>query len=270
MNLSAANPTVANRRFFNGRFIALIGLGILGGLTTLLLPLNLPPEAELPLSETAIRLIGLVQTLVLISVAVILGQATAPRVGLGTPFIDRLLSGTPSTGVLKEQLAFGAIWGIISAGLIALLQWATLPLMPATFTEAAATAEMPILVRLLYGGITEEILLRWGMMSLFVWGIYYLARLFNSAADPVAPAIAWPANIIAALLFGLGHLPAVISLAGGESLTLSLILVIVGLNALFGLGAGWLYWRKGLEAAMWSHIIFHVVVVLGGWVVGLL
>jgi membrane protease YdiL (CAAX protease family) len=31
------------------------------------------------------------------------------------------------------------------------------------------------------------------------------------------------------------------------------------LNGIFGLVAGWLYWRKSLEAAMAAHMLGHVV-----------
>src|SRR5207302_617263 len=53
-----------------------------------------------------------------------------------------------------------------------------------------------------YGGIIEELLLRWGVLT----ALLALARKLG-ARDGF-----WTANILAAALFGLGHLPAALQL----------------------------------------------------------
>lgn len=74
----------------------------------------------------------------------------------------------------------------------------------------------------------------------------------------------WAAIILAAFLFGVGHLPA--ATATGMDLTLLLTLRIILLNAVGGIIFGWLYWKKGLEAAVIAHftadIGLHVVLPL--------
>jgi hypothetical protein len=60
---------------------------------------------------------------------------------------------------------------------------------------------IPLPVRLLYGGIVEEVLTRWGLMSALVWGLW---RLSGPASAPRT----WhfvAGIVLAALLFGLGN-----------------------------------------------------------------
>ena len=65
----------------------------------------------------------------------------------------------------------------------------------------------------------------------------------------------WTAIVISAVLFGVGHLPA---LAQAVALTPALIARTVLLNAIAGILFGWLYWQRSLETAMIAHASFHV------------
>jgi hypothetical protein len=73
---------------------------------------------------------------------------------------------------------------------------------------------------------------------------------------------------LAAVLFGLGHLPST-HVATGLPVDALLIVRAVTLNGLLGLTFGWLYWTFGLEAAMVSHfsadILLHVLWPLSGY-----
>jgi membrane protease YdiL (CAAX protease family) len=73
--------------------------------------------------------------------------------------------------------------------------------------------------------------------------------------------ILWLANIIAAIIFGLGHLPATVAI--GAPLDMFVISRAVVLNGLGGICFGWLYFTYGLESAMIAHfsadIILHVI-----------
>ena len=112
-----------------------------------------------------------------------------------------------------------------------------------------------LLVRVLYGGITEELLLRWGVMTLLLWTPW---RLFQRGAAKPRPGIVVFAVLASALVFGLGHLPTV--LAFGGELSRGVVLYVLGGNALFGIVTGFLFWRYGLEAAMLAHALAHVFV----------
>ena len=109
-----------------------------------------------------------------------------------------------------------------------------------------------------YGGITEEILLRLFMLSLLAW----VGRLVSRTAEGRAGLAAlWVANVLTAILFGLGHLPA--TAAAGFPIDALVITRAIVLNGLAGLVFGPFYWTFGLEAAMVSHfsgdILLHVI-----------
>jgi len=50
---------------------------------------------------------------------------------------------------------------------------------------------------------------------------------------------------------------------GGITIPIALYIVIA--NSIFGLIAGYLYWRKGLEAGIIAHMITHVGIVTAGY-----
>src|SRR5262249_24688424 len=106
-----------------------------------------------------------------------------------------------------------------------------------------------------YGGIDEEVFLRFGVMTLLVLGV---GKIFHTGERPTGTAF-WLANIIAATLFGLGHLPATAMLM---PLTRLVVLRALLLNGIPGVVFGLLYWKRGLEAAMVSHfaadLVLHV------------
>ncbi|MFC7137911.1 CPBP family intramembrane glutamic endopeptidase [Halobaculum litoreum] len=99
-------------------------------------------------------------------------------------------------------------------------------------------------------------LLRWGLMS----GVAAaLARLVGGERGRLSPSVAWAAIGVAAVLFGVGHLPAAAALYG--ALTPDVVAFVVLGNALGGLAYGWLFYRYSLEAAMVGHAATHVVFV---------
>lgn len=108
-----------------------------------------------------------------------------------------------------------------------------------------------ILASVVYGGIIEEVMLRLFTMSLVA---FLLQKLFRKEIATVGILIA--ANVIAALLFAAGHLPATAMLMGISPL---IIFRCFLLNGGFGLLFGWLYRRYGLRYAMLAHAGCHVV-----------
>ena len=98
-------------------------------------------------------------------------------------------------------------------------------------------------------------------MTLLVWAGWRLAKLVrrNDMLGGPNTAIYIAAIVVSALVFGMGHLPLASILNGG--LTLPLILYVITSNSLFGIVAGFLYWLRGLEAAMIAHICVHVILI---------
>jgi membrane protease YdiL (CAAX protease family) len=110
-------------------------------------------------------------------------------------------------------------------------------------------------------GIGEEIMFRGFVFGL--WGLLlnWLLKRFNGRT-----AALWIANVIAALAFGAGHLPALFFLTGASSpadLNPVLLAEVFLLNGVIGLVAGQRYMKDGLVAAagvhFWTDVVFHVI-----------
>lgn len=91
-------------------------------------------------------------------------------------------------------------------------------------------------------------------MRFFFMTLLTLA-LVNLLRFPPAVGV-WAAILLAALLFGVLHLPATRELAELTPLVVTRALL---LNGIAGVAFGWLYWRKGLESAITAHIFADVL-----------
>ena len=239
--------------------------GVAGVLSVLLIDLsavlaNLPANAELemPFPPVIIKLLSIVQTAILLSIAIFIGVRLAPLVGLSAPAAEALARGNSFISALKPQVLPGLIAGF-TAGVVILSSYLLFrPILPPVFVTRAErlNSSMPLLTRLLYGGITEELLLRWGLMTLLVWAAW---RIFQRGRGTPRAIFFVSAIVISSVLFGIGHLPLVKALE--VDFTLPIVAFIVLANSLFGLIAGYLYWQKGLEAAIIAHMCTHVVIV---------
>jgi len=239
--------------------------GMAGVLSVLLIDLsavlaNLPANAglEMPFHPLLIKLLSIVQSAILLSIAIFIGIRLARHVGLSAPAAEALAKGNSFISALKPQVLPGLIAGFI-AGVAILSSWVVFrPILPLVFVMRAErlNSSMPLLTRLLYGGITEELLLRWGLLTLLVWAAW---RIFQGTRGSPRTIYFLGAIVISSVVFGIGHLPLVSALE--VDFTLPIVAFIVLANSLFGLIAGYLYWQKGLEAAIIAHMSTHIVIV---------
>ena len=126
--------------------------------------------------------------------------------------------------------------------------------IPAVAESYAAKPTIPYLIATVtYGAVIEEIMLRLFCMSLLA---FLLWKLFARKQETPAAGILIAANVMTALLFAAGHLPATAVMMG---LTPMIVLRCFLLNGIFGLAFGWLYRRYGLRYAMLAHGGCHVV-----------
>jgi hypothetical protein len=242
---------------FVARTVAMFGLGLVGvgglALTVVLVPAALPPVPEVP--RSVLLLLSVIQPTILVLLAAGLGAYLAPAVGLRSHLAARY-GGTPVEPSIRASLGVavpvGLAVGVALVGIDILgFVRAGGPLDPGTVSLATVLGSAPL--RFLYGGITEEILLRWGLMTLLVWVAW---RIRGRPARPSTASV-WAAILVSAVLFGAGHLPAA---AAGGGLSAVGVGRIVLLNAIAGVAYGWLYWRWSLEAAMVGHASTHVVI----------
>jgi membrane protease YdiL (CAAX protease family) len=261
--------TIINWRVFSILFAAAI-LAII-----LLLPYAMEVQSSVvDLTKLRIPLpllltLQILQNAILFAIAIFGGLFFAGRVGLGAPILDSLTRGESVADRVRAILPLSIILGVISTLVVFGLEF--FYFQPAMLKELGETAAALDLQRSqpaawkgflasFYGGIAEEILLRLFVMSFFVW----LGRFLSKTSDgrPTS-AIFWIANILAAVLFGLGHLPIVALLVPLTPLVMTRTIL---LNGLIGVVCGWLYWKRGLESAMIAHfsadLVLHVLLAL--------
>jgi Type II CAAX prenyl endopeptidase Rce1-like len=243
-------------------FVILWVAGVVGVLSFLLVDLKallaqlpVPAGTEIPPVTPAIKLLSLVQPTVLLSIAVLIGVALASKVGLSSPVAEAAAGSGQLGSALKPQIIPALIGGLLG-GVGVILNWFLWkPFLPPEFVARSVELNklLPLPTRLLYGGFTEELLLRWGLMTLLVWAAW---RLFQKKGEPRTSYFI-SAIIASSVIFGLGHLPFVFAIIPNASVPL--ILYVIAGNSFFGLIVGYLYWRKGLESAMIAHMLAHVV-----------
>jgi membrane protease YdiL (CAAX protease family) len=226
-------------------------LGQIGVASMLLAPLERLVPIEMP--AMAIRLVSIVQPSVLVLVFAALGLWAGPRLGLDAPAVRAWAERRPIFPVLRPQLLPAATVGAAVA-VVLVLFWLGVSAVPGA-ADKLSILEIPLVTKTLYGGIVEELMLRWGLMSLFAWAVWRLAGRPASAPGWCI----WPAIVVAAILFAAGHLP-MLYLLMPDPPQMLVAMVLAG-NSLPGLLFGWLFWRKGLEAAMIAHALAHLFAV---------
>jgi membrane protease YdiL (CAAX protease family) len=244
-----------NRKLKLGILLFIIGL--IGVLSSLAMDVPIPEEIQKMVSELftplQFKLLSLINPIILLIVAVVMGTLLYDKVHFKLPIIESLFNKSKPTetpGILK----YGIIGGLISGVLIILTAIVFNPILPTEFLEIGNKFKPPLITRFLYGGLTEEILIRFGIMTFFVWLLFKISGKLN-------PIIYWVGIVVSAVIFGFGHLPIVYTLIGTP--TTELLLYIILGNTVGGMIFGWLYWKKGLETAMIGHIVAHIIILVG-------
>ena len=198
-------------------------------------------------SKTALIILSAVQGSLLVAACCFFGYILADKTGLWIPLY------------IERDKLFKTIALATSAGLVFSLDYWTFgacePLIQSSITGAGLSAA-GFGAAVLYGGIVEKILMRLFLMSLIA---FILWKLFfrNTSKNKLPDKIFISANIISALLFAAGHLPATAAAFG--ALTPMLLARCFLLNGGFGLLFGLLYHRYGIWYSMAAHMLVHIV-----------
>lgn len=231
-----------------------------------ILTLRGPKFAEqiesLGMSVNQIFILSTLQQSLILGLFVVLGLFCAKKVGLKAPLSAHLV-GIEKLNLknwFKTVLKPAFLWALFLGSAILILHQAMSPWLPESL-KAIDKSINPTwwqgLLGAFYGGIGEEILMRLGFLSLIT---FLLNKIFKKKEGSLSNRFFWTANIIAALLFGLGHLPATAAIT---ALTPMVIFRALLLNGIPGLAFGNFYRWYGLEAAMICHfstdIVLHVL-----------
>jgi len=224
-------------------------------------------EQPLPFPLPALIALQALQGFVMIGGLAALGLWLARKIDLGTPILEGwLMRGEPPAPRLRAVAPRAAAIGAAGGLIILLADWLLFSEgMKAELLRAGidpASLQPPWWQGLLasfYGGGAEELLTRLFLLTLFAW---IGARLTRAPpGERPGAGVLWAANVLAAALFGAGHLPTVKAI--GLPLDAPMVIRTLALNAVVALPCGWLYVSAGLEAAMISHfsadLVLHVL-----------
>ena len=273
--MNSENSNAIAKKTYNWRLLGILMVMVLVSVI-LITPYSLSLQsatlatAKLPMPLIILLPIQWLETTILYGALAAIGMFIANRIGLGLPFLESWLAGKPDWAGVRKFALPAIIAGVLAAIVIIVLDSVVFgPQLSAELKQLKITLPASSLVppawegflASFYGGTTEEILLRLFALSIFAW----IGRFVNRAPDGRPGQIAlWVANILSAILFGLGHLPA--TAAAGLPMDTLVITRAIVLNGLIGLVCGWFYWKHGLEAAMVSHfsgdIVLHVILPL--------
>jgi len=239
-------------------FLRLWLLGLIGaGITAAQpLPASLLLGARVP--ELAFRALAFFNTALILAVLVGLGTVAAREVGLYSVFAPQVPSGTRprdrglhwvqaailvGVTVVGVQVAFdGWFWRIVPTNQVLLLRHAA---------ELSAASPMS---RLIFQALTDELMLRWGLMSGLLW---VLALLLRQKSGRQRPALVWTAILGVTTLYIAGQAPSVLNVLSTDPASMLLVRSVAA-SAVAGIAYGWLYWKHGLESAVLAHVLAQV------------
>ncbi len=218
-------------------------LGFVGVLFFLPFALKIiPAKVLLKYSINTIIVVSIVQSLIFIFICAAIGATLAQRIGFRT-IIDEIASTRKDLWIiLKRQFIYGVPIGMIGA-LVAYL------VAPDFITYLKS---FPQLMRL-FGGLYEEIIMRWGIMTLIVWIIW---RTIQKGKGIPQKLLLWSGIILSQILFASGHILNLIKFGIANPFWSVVTIFIVSFPW------GWLYWKRGIESAIIAHVSFHAFVIL--------
>ena len=238
-------------------FFAVVGL--VGGFCTGLYLLDSYPDSIRQALVEELNGAGLEQ----IPLHIVMGIVTALQGAtygvicgaLGIPLAKKVGLWRDERSIAKEPLTVAVFVGIIGGLLMILLDILYFNKHSQAVMDSYAVKPnlLYIFGCLTYGGVIEEVMLRLFFMSLVA---FILHKLFGKGAPEASAATLTVANLLSALLFAAGHLPATFMLLGN---TPTLIVRCFLLNGGLGILFGWLYQKYGLRYAMIAHGGCHIV-----------
>jgi hypothetical protein len=172
--------------------------------------------------------------------------------GLGTPANLAVLS--PKHRSTLGRTALAALFlGIMAAFLILALD--QLLFAGVSLERVKAVGDLPFgrrIVIVLFSAVTEELIYRVGLATLVASVLFLVLR---RTAHHAANVSIWLGILVACILFGLAHV-------GNLPQVPHPYLRAIILNGVAGLLLGWLFWFRGLEAAVLAHLAADATVYL--------
>ncbi|HXX41229.1 MAG TPA: CPBP family intramembrane glutamic endopeptidase [Chthoniobacterales bacterium] len=194
--------------------------------------------------------------------AAAIGFWVAPRIGLGAPYLEHWFDRAPQPRPPFSSIVWPAFFWAVVTALIAFaidgfFKYALRVDFPAP--EIHARINVPwwrSVLASFWAPWAEETFDRLFLLSLIAW---LLMKLFRATGDGASRSVAlWIAIFVTSLFFGWYHISNERTFANPVPAIVQLRTILI--VAPVGLAFGWIYIRRGLEAAILSHFIIDLIV----------
>lgn len=195
-------------------------------------------------SKELLIIISVIQIALYSSIFGIIGIILSNKIGLWKKF-------EKNKNAIKTTIVISIIGGLALSFLDRYVFGAFIDPVARSY-DAKPTIEY-IIASFTYGAVFEEILLRLFLMTLISW---IISKIFYKKGQ-IPTKVFIISNIICALLFAAGHIPATIQTFGYVD---GIILFRCFLmNGLFGIGFGYLYRKYSIHYSIISHFGIHLI-----------
>jgi hypothetical protein len=203
-------------------------------------PKLIPAQVQLKISMNKVVVIYIMQLIVFSTIFAAAGAYVTPKIGFGSYLASISFKKNIHWVLLKNQFYSGISTGLAGA-IIAYL-------IAPDFIDYLDN--IPFLSRL-FGGLTEEVIMRWGLMTIIVWVLWHIIQHGRGLPKEL---LVYSCIVMSQILFSFGHIPALINFGITNPIWSVITIFIVSLPW------GWLFWKQGLESAFVAHASFHAFV----------
>lgn len=221
----------------------LFAFGLLG-IFSLLLGLKLPEELLLTIPKPLALALSLLNPSIILIISIIIGTFLQSKINSKITF--DFYSGEKQS--IKKKILYSILLGMILGIVLQMIYLYFKEFLPIEMHKTEEN-QLHIITRVLYGGITEEILMRFGFMSFCIWMI---SKILSKQKT-----VYWSSILISSLVFATLHIPYVSVII--EKLDFTVVSYVLLANTLGGILFGYLYWRINLVSAMIAHVSAHII-----------
>lgn len=234
-----------------GAMFGLAAVGILGLAATSLSQLAFVSGVRPALIRRAL-IAQLAAPAVLVVLGALVGTGVANRTGFHSVVHEWGQSGAVKVPD-RRAWVLGASAGLL-VGLVVLVENVATGVPLGSGARRPLAYALAAVGRLVYLGVGQELVLRWGLVSL----VAFFAITWFDVGDGDRTRRAIVIGSIAVVAMG----AAVISTPAPGVVGAATAVRVFLVNAVPGLVFGWLFWRYALEVAMVSHAVAHLPIVL--------
>ncbi|WP_406662033.1 CPBP family glutamic-type intramembrane protease [Methanolobus sp. ZRKC3] len=172
------------------------------------------------------------------------------KVGLGTPLLESLLEGRGLPVDFGSSVKLIVFFGVfLATSLFAIDKFIFSMYTDSFISFLTAPPFWERFMYSFYAGIVEEVILRFFMVTLLVWISW---KIKKTSEDLPTNMGVWVSILVVSLLYGLVHIS---SLSESMGFVVPAYVGIMTLDIMSGSIMGWLYWKKGIEAAILANLV---------------